>query len=157
MIHFRAKISSVHLIFCGKSHVETGLTESGKNLAEPVKALAMTSSEQWHTYLVKQAKFTVCGHLMENAREEWPELGHTDISWLPSELIKFWPWSVDFPFWHNFDLVKQVKFGVSGNFIQNAWEEWLAIWHVDVSWLPFQLFIFRSWSVDFPYFGRNLT
>ena len=27
-------------------------------------------------------------------------------------------------FWHHFDLVKQVKFGVSGDFLQNAWEEW---------------------------------
>ena len=43
-------------------------------------------------------------------------------------LLVFQRWSCD--------LLKQVKFGVSGNFLQNAWEEWLAIWHVDVSWLP---------------------
>ena len=84
-------------------------------------------------------------------------LWHTDISWPSSELIKFWSWSVDFPFWHHFDEVEQVKFGVSGNFLQNAWEEWHAIWHVDVSWLPFQLLTFWSWSVDFPHFGRNLN
>ena len=52
MIHFRAKNCNVHLIFYEKSHVETGLTEwgCGIKLADPVKALAMTSSEQWHTY-----------------------------------------------------------------------------------------------------------
>ena len=49
MIHFRAKLSNIHLVFYEKSHVETGLTECGKKLAEPVNALAMTSSEQWHT------------------------------------------------------------------------------------------------------------
>ena len=57
---------------------------------------------------------------------------------------------------YSFDL-KQVNFWVSGNFLQNAWEEWLTIWHIDVSWLPFQLLTFWSWSVDFPHFGRNLT
>ena len=31
-------------------------------------------------------------------------------------------------FWHHFDLVKQVQFGGSGDFLQNAWEEWLAIY-----------------------------
>ena len=46
----RAKIPSIHLVFYGKSPVETDLTWCGKNLAEPVKALSMTSSEQWHTY-----------------------------------------------------------------------------------------------------------
>ena len=35
---------------------------------------------------------------MKNAREEWPELWHADVSRPPSELIKFWSWSVDFPF-----------------------------------------------------------
>ena len=43
--------------------------------------------------------------------------GHC-VSWPPSELIKVWSRSVDFPFFlHHFDLVKQVKFGVSGNFL----------------------------------------
>ena len=45
MMQSRAKIPSIHLVFYGKSHVETGLTKCGKNLAEPVKALSMTSSE----------------------------------------------------------------------------------------------------------------
>ena len=49
MIHFRAKSSIIHLVFYGKFRVEADLTECGKNLAEPVNALAVTSSEQWHT------------------------------------------------------------------------------------------------------------
>ena len=28
-------------------------------------------------------------------------------------------------FWHHFDLVKQVQFGVSRHFPENAWREWL--------------------------------
>ena len=51
MIQSGAKIPSIHLVFYGKSHVETDLTKWGKNLTEPVKALSMTSSEQWHTYM----------------------------------------------------------------------------------------------------------
>ena len=42
-------------------------------------------------------------------------------------LLNFGHGLLNFLFWHHFDLVKQVKFGVSGNFLQNAWEEWLAI------------------------------
>ena len=60
-------------------------------------------------------------------------------------------------FWQNCDFVKQVKFRVSGDFLQNAWEEWLEIWHADVSWLHFQLLIFWAWSVDFPHFEGILT
>ena len=45
-------IQRIHLVFYGKSPIEAELTKYGKNLAEPVKALSMTSSEQWHTYLL---------------------------------------------------------------------------------------------------------
>ena len=45
VIHFRARISGIHLVFCGKSHIETDPTGCGKKLTEPVNALAMTSSE----------------------------------------------------------------------------------------------------------------
>ena len=37
-------------------------------------------------------------------------------------------------YWRHFDLVKQVKFGVSGHFPENAWREWHEILHADVSW-----------------------
>ena len=50
MILFRTKIPSINLVFYGQSHLEIVLTESGKNLAEPVNALTMASSEQRHTY-----------------------------------------------------------------------------------------------------------
>ena len=111
--------------------------------ADKIWVIICWFSSFWHHFdLVKQAKFPTSGHFLEKARKEWPELWHADLSWPPSELIKFWSWSVDFRFWHHFDWVKQVKFGVSGIFLQNAWEEQLAIWHVDVSWLPFQLLTF---------------
>ena len=39
----------------------------------------------------------VSGHLPENAWREWSEILHVDVSWAPSELIRLWSWSVDFP------------------------------------------------------------
>ena len=49
--------------------------------------------------------------------------------------------------WCHFDLVKQVKSVVSGDFLQNTWEKWPKIWHADVSWSPLELSIYLSWSV----------
>ena len=45
---------------------------------------------------VKQAKFGVSVHLLENARREWPKILHVDVSWQPSELVSLWSWSVEF-------------------------------------------------------------
>ena len=42
-------------------------------------------------------------------------------------------------FWHYFDLVKRVKFGVSGHFLENAWREWPEMWYAAVSWPPSEL------------------
>ena len=61
MIHFRAKISSIHHDFYGKSHVETGLTECGKKLTKPVNTPTITSSEQWHTQYKLAANDFVLG------------------------------------------------------------------------------------------------
>ena len=36
--------------------------------------------------------------------------------------------------WRYFDLVKQVKFAISGHFLMNTWEEWPGIWQAHVSW-----------------------
>ena len=47
--------------------------------------------------LVKWVKFGVSRHFPENAWREWPEILHADVSWPPSELIRFWSCSVDFP------------------------------------------------------------
>ena len=29
---------------------------------------------------------------------EWPEIRHADLTWPPSETIRFWSWSFDFPY-----------------------------------------------------------
>ena len=39
----------------------------------------------------------VSGHLPEKAWREWSEILHVDVSLAPSELIRLWSWSVDFP------------------------------------------------------------
>ena len=70
-----------------------------------------------HFDIVKQVKFEVSGYLLVNPWKEWSEICHAHICWPPSELIRFWLWSVIFfSFWWHFYLVKQVKFGVSGIF-----------------------------------------
>ena len=60
-------------------------------------------------------------------------------------------------FWCYFDLMKHVKFGVSGHFLENAWKEWPEILHTNVSWPPAQLIRLWSWSADFSNFGVILT
>ena len=55
-------------------------------------------------------------------------------------------------FSHHFALVKQVKFGVSCQFLDNPLEQWPEIWHGYISWPPSVLIKFWSWSVDFPDF-----
>ena len=62
-----------------------------------------------------------------------------------------------FKFWHYFDLVKRVKFGVSGHFLQNAWREWPEILHADVSWPPSELISLWRQFGDFSNFGAILT
>ena len=64
----------------------------------------------------------VSGHLSYNTWREWPEILHADVSWPPSELIRLSHcWLIFFYFWHYFDLVKWVKFGVSGHFGHALW------------------------------------
>ena len=48
-------------------------------------------------WLCKTGQFEVSRHFLENAWEEWPEFWHADVSQPPSELIRFWSCSVDFP------------------------------------------------------------
>ena len=38
----------------------------------------------------------VSWHFLENAWEEWPEIGHAGVSWPPPGLFRFWAQSVDF-------------------------------------------------------------
>ena len=49
--------------------------------------------------------------------------------------------------------MKQVKFRVSGHFLENSWREWPEILHADVSWPPSQLISSGSQSVDFLILG----
>ena len=44
-----------------------------------------------------------------------------------------------FLFWRYFDLVKRVKFGVSGHFLENTWRKWPEILQADVSWASSEL------------------
>ena len=62
-----------------------------------------------------------------------------------------------FKFWHYFDLVKRVKFGVSGHFLENAWREWPEILYADVSWPPSELISLWPQFADFSNFGAILT
>ena len=41
--------------------------------------------------------WVVSRHFLENTWREWLEILHADASWPPSELIRLWSWSVDFP------------------------------------------------------------
>ena len=131
---------------------------------------------------MKRVKFGVSGHFLENAWREWPEmlmyLDHLQ-TWLVQGhgLLTFVILAV-------FDLVKRVKFGVSGHFPEYAWREWPEIWYAAVSWPHSELIIlwlwsgdflifvlfwlsemgkiwgfqaFWSWSVDFPHYGDPLA
>ena len=83
MIQSRAKIPSIHLVFYGKSHEETDLTKCGKNLAEPVKALSMTSSEQWHTYLLASCQLVTVLLRCTNGRK----FSHERSKWLNDPVL----------------------------------------------------------------------
>ena len=80
------------------------------------------SSFWQHFYLVKQVKFGLSGHFLENAWGEWPKISHAELVWQISELIRLWL-QIFFIFWRYFDLVKWVKFLVCGHFLENAWRE----------------------------------
>ena len=96
----------------------------------------------------------VFGHLPENVWRKSPEILHADVSWPSSELFSLWLRSVDFcQFWRYFDLVKRVKFEVSGHFLENALRKWPEILHADVSWPPPELISLWRRSVDFSNFG----
>ena len=46
---------------------------------------------------MKRVKFAIFRHFLENTSEEWHGIWYFDIFWLPTELISFWAWPVDFP------------------------------------------------------------
>ena len=52
------------------------------------------SSFWQHFALVKQVKFAVSRHFLEKPWEELIEIWQADVSWPPSELIRFWSWTM---------------------------------------------------------------
>ena len=62
-----------------------------------------------------------------------------------------------FLFWHYFDLVKRVKFVVSGRFLENATREWPEILHADLPWPPPELIRLWPRAIDFSHFCAILT
>ena len=108
--------------------------------------------------LVKQVKFGVSGHFLENAWRKWPEMLLADVSWLQKWLVLghgLLIFVILALFWLSES--ERVKFGVSGHFLENAGREWLQILHADVSWPPSELISSGSRSVDFCNFGTILT
>ena len=96
--------------------------------------------------LVKQVKFGVSKHFLENAWREWSEIFHATVSSPTAELIRLWSRSGDFlKFWCYFNLVKQVKFGISGDFLENSWKEWPEILHTDGQGLLIFLILALFW------------
>ena len=51
----------------------------------------------WRFCFVKLVRFEISEHFHENAWDEWPKIWCADVSWLLSELIRFWAQSVYFP------------------------------------------------------------
>ena len=101
--------------------------------------------------LVKQIKFAIFGHFIENTREEWPQIWHVDVFWSPSEQISFLSRSVDIHYfgsivtwWNRYD------FGVSGIFFRTHGRNG-KIYHANVSWPYLELITFGSWFVGFPH------
>ena len=78
------------------------------------------------------------GHFLQDATEQWPELWHADVSGVPFQLLTFWSWSVEFP--HFGDILKQIKFAVSGHFLENALEGLAEI----ILWYP------KKWKRQIP-------
>ena len=65
---------------------------------DKISVMVCWFSSFWrHFDLMERIKFGVSGHFPENAWSEWPEILHANVFWRPSELIRFWLCSVDFP------------------------------------------------------------
>ena len=84
------------------------------------------SSFWCHSDLVEQVKLGISGHFLEKPHwENGLKFLHADGSWPPTELIKLWSRFIDFLFWCHFNVVKRVKFWISGHFRVQAWRGWL--------------------------------
>ena len=66
--------------------------------SDKVLVIVCWFSSFWrHFDFVKQAKFAISGHFLENTREELLQNWHVDVFWPPSEYMRFWSWYVDIP------------------------------------------------------------
>ena len=112
------------------------------------------SSFWCHFDLVKQVKFGVSGDFCSERMER---MAKNLVCWyilttcLTDYFLVMLCWFSSF--WWYFVWVKQVKFSVSGHFIEKTKEKWAEICHADTSWPPAQLIQFWSWSVKFPHFS----
>ena len=101
---------------------------------------------------VKRVEFSVSGHFPKNAwgngmefcRLMYPFHLQNWLHFSHGLLMLFF-----FSFWHYFDLVKQVEFGISRHFLENAWRNWPEILHADVSRTSSELIILWSWLLIF--------
>ena len=80
-----------------------------------------------HFDLVKQAKFAIFGHFLDNISEEWPLIWHVGVFWPYSKQITFWSRSVDIP---HFDAILTWWNRSNLGFLENRGEKW----RVDVFW-----------------------
>ena len=99
--------------------------------------------------LWNESNVWVSCHFLGNTWREWPEIYNANVSWPPSELIRFGYSQLIFvivaPFW------------LREHFRKNTWEKCPEICHADVSWRHSELIRFCSRSVDFPSFGVIFT
>ena len=77
---------------------------------------------------------------------ECPEIWHADVFWPPSELSRFWSSCCVSSFWCHFDLVKQVIFGVSGDFFRMHGR----------NGFKFDMLIYPDYLVNCLHFGHGL-
>ena len=73
-------------------------SEAWNTLFPPAHGSVGPSDQPWPFYgMSVRPSGEVSGHLPENAWREWSEILHADVSWPPSELIRLWSRSDDFP------------------------------------------------------------
>ena len=115
------------------------------------------SSFWWHFDLVKQAKFAISRHFVENIGRNGLKFGMFIYSVYLQSRVDFGLSLLIFlilaPFW----LSETGQIWNFLDFLKKAWEEWPNIWHADISWPPLELITFGSWFVRFPHFGTILT
>ena len=106
---------------------------------------------------MKQAKFAISGHFLENTRQGWPQICLLMYSDHIQNRLDFGHGMLIFLIWAPFWLSETGHIWGYRDFLYNAWEEWPKIWHADLSWPPLDLITLDSGSIDIPHFGAILT